>query len=80
VRASRGGLGNDDRVNSEIHSEAVIQRVWRCNWRLRLSELRDARGGHDRVDLEMHLAAEVEGTQRCTLRPCSSEFGDAIGD
>jgi len=40
--------------------EAVIERVWRCNWRPRLSELRDALGGRDRASLEMHLEAEVE--------------------
>ena len=39
---------------------AVIERVWRCNWRLRLSELRDALGGRDRVSLEVHLETEVE--------------------
>jgi hypothetical protein len=22
-----------DQVNSEIHSEAVMERVWRCTWR-----------------------------------------------
>jgi len=47
-------------VNSEMHFEAVIERVWRCNWRSRLSELRDALGSCDRVSLEMHLAGEVE--------------------
>jgi len=46
--------------NSEIHSKAVIERVWRCNWRSRLSKLTDALGGRDRVSLEMHLEAEVE--------------------
>jgi len=39
-------------VNSEIHSEAVIERVWRCTWRPRSSELRES--------LEMHLEAEIE--------------------
>jgi len=47
-------------VNSEMHFEAVIEGVWRCNWRPRLSELRDALGGRDRVSLEMHLEAEIE--------------------
>ena len=60
MRAIRGALENDDRVNSEIHSEAVIERVWRCNWRSRLSELRDALGAHDRASLEMYLEAKVE--------------------
>jgi len=46
-------------VNSEMHLEAVIERiwrctfeavikrVWRCTWRPRSSELRDALGGRD---------------------------------
>jgi hypothetical protein len=46
--------------NSEIHSEAMIERVWRCNWRSRLSELGDAQGGSDRVSLEMYWEAEIE--------------------
>jgi len=51
---------DDHRVNSEIHSEAVIERVWRCNWRPRLSELRDALGGRDQASSDMHLEAEIE--------------------
>jgi len=47
-------------VNSEMHFEAVIERVWRCNWRPRLSELRDTLGGSDRASLEMHLEAELK--------------------
>jgi hypothetical protein len=60
LRAIRGAPENDNQVNSEIHSEALIDRVWRCNWRSKLSELRDTLGGRDRVSLEMHLAAKVE--------------------
>jgi len=43
-----------------MHWEAVIERVWRCTWRARLSELTDALGGRDRVSLDMHLEAEIE--------------------
>jgi len=43
-----------------MHFEAVIERVWRCNWRPRLSELGDALGGRDRASLQMHLEAEIE--------------------
>jgi len=43
-----------------MHLEAVIERLWRCIWRLRSSELRDALGGRDCVSLEMHLEAEIE--------------------
>jgi len=51
-------------VNSEMHLEAVIERVWRCTWRLRSSELRDALGGRDRASLEMHLEAMIVRTCR----------------
>jgi len=47
-------------VNSEMHFEAVIERLWRCNWRWRLSELRDTLGGRDPASLEKHLEAEIE--------------------
>jgi len=41
----------------KIHLEAVIEAVWRCTWRTRLSECRDAPGGRDGASLEMHLQA-----------------------
>ena len=44
----------------EMHSEAVIEQIWRCNWRPRFSELRDAQGGHYRASLDMHLDAKIE--------------------
>ena len=47
-------------MNSVIHCEAVIERVWRCNWRPTLSALRAALGGRDRASLEMHWDAEAE--------------------
>ena len=47
-------------MNSEMHFEAVIERVWRCNWRPRLSELRDTLRGSDGGSLEMNLEAEIE--------------------
>jgi len=62
-----------------IYLEAVIDRVWRCTWRPRSSELRDAQGGRDRPSLEMHLKTEIEWTHWCTWRPWSSEFGHAYG-
>jgi len=79
LRAIRGAPEDDDRVNSEIHSEAVIKLVWRRNWRPRLGELRDALGGRVRASLEMHLETEIERTLRCTGRPWLSEFGLAFG-
>ena len=56
-------------MNSEMHLEAVIERVWRCTWRPGLSELRDAFGGRDRVNSEVHLEAVIERVWRCTERP-----------
>jgi len=47
-------------VNSEMHWEAAIERVWRCTWRPRLSELTDALGGHDHASLDMHLEDKME--------------------
>jgi len=40
-----------------MHFEAVIERVWRCNWRPGLSEQRDALGRHDRASLMEYLEA-----------------------
>ena len=47
-------------MNSEMHFEAVMERVWRCNWRPRLSKLKDTLRGRDRASLEKHLEAEIE--------------------
>jgi len=75
----RYSLGGYDRVNSEMHLKAVIERVWRftwrqrsswtqrCTWRPWLSKFGDAFGGRDRV------------TEGCTWRLSSSKFGDALG-
>jgi len=53
-------LRGRDRVNSEIHFEAVIKGGWRCTWRPRSSELRAAYEGRDRRSLEIHLEAEID--------------------
>jgi len=47
-------IGDRDWVNSQMHWEAVIERVWTCTWRPRSSDLRDA------------LRAVIERVQRCT--------------
>jgi hypothetical protein len=75
----RGTLPGRDRATLKMHLEAVIKRVWICNWRPRLSELKDALGGRDRPSLEMHLEAEMGWTQRYTPRPCSSDCGVELG-
>jgi len=33
LRAIWAAPENDDQVNSEIYSKAVVERVWRCTWR-----------------------------------------------
>ena len=50
-------IGDRHQVNSEIHSEAMIEHVG------------DAIKDQDRVNSEMHLEAEIERVSRCTLRP-----------
>jgi hypothetical protein len=47
-------------VNSEIQLEAMMERLWRCNWRPKLGELRDILAGRDVVSFVMHLEAEIE--------------------
>jgi hypothetical protein len=47
-------------VNSVMHLEAVIERVYRCTWRPRLSELIAALGGRDPASLEMHLEVGIK--------------------
>jgi len=66
-------------VNSRMHFEAVIERVWRCNWRPGSSELRAALGGRDLSSLEMHLKVVIDRVWRCTGRPRSRELRDALG-
>jgi len=62
-----------------IYLEAMIELVWRCTWRPRSSELRDALGGRDGLSLEIHWEAVIEQVWRCTWRPRSSELRDALG-
>jgi len=86
----RGVPGNEDGPNSDIHSEAVIKRVWRCTVRLRSSvfrctwrqwssEVGDALAGHNRVNLEMHCKAVIGWVCRCTCRLWTKEIGGVLG-
>jgi len=52
----------------KMYLEDVIERVWRCCWRLRSSELTDALADQ-----------EIEWTHRYTWWPRMSEFGHALG-
>ena len=57
-----------DRVNLEMHSEAVIERVWRYTWRPSSSEFGDSfwwpwwceLGSRNRASLEIHLEAVIQ--------------------
>jgi len=72
-------FGGRDRVNPEMHMEAIIERVWRFTGRRWLSEFRDALWGRDRASLEMQSETGIEWTHRCTGRPWLSEFRHALG-
>jgi len=41
----RAALGGRDRSSLKMHFEPKIERVWRCTWRPKSSELRAALGG-----------------------------------
>jgi len=62
-----------------MYSEVVIERVERCTWRPRSSELRDALGCRDKVSSEMRWEAVIERGWRCNWRPSLSELRDALG-
>jgi len=47
-------------VKSDIHSEAVVKHVSRCNWRLGLSKPSDTLRGRNGVSLEMQLETDIE--------------------
>jgi len=80
-------LGGRGRVNLEINSETMIERVWRCTWRPCSCEL----AGRNRESLEIHLEAVIERVWRCTWatvidrvwrctwRPWSSGIGRVLG-
>ena len=50
-----------------MHLEAVIERIWRCTWRLSSSEFGDALGGRHRASLEMHFEVVIERVWRYAL-------------
>jgi len=62
-----------------IYLKAAIELVWRCTWRPRSSELRDALGGRDRSSVEMHWEAVIEPVWRCNWRSTLIELRDALG-
>jgi hypothetical protein len=67
MRPIRVAPENNDRVNSEIHSEVVIERVGRCTCMEYSSVLGDTLSGRDRLNFEMHSENVIERVWRCTL-------------
>jgi len=63
-----------DRVNFEMHSEAVIVWVWRYTWRLWYSKFGDEIGGRNGAKLQN----VIEPVWRYTWRLWSSEYWDAL--
>jgi len=73
-------LGDGDQMNSEMHLEAGIKRIWRCTWRPRSSWLRrctrrpwsiefgDELWGCDQASLEIHLQAMINRDWRSAWR------------
>jgi len=47
-------------VNLEMHSEIIIEQVWRCTLRPCWCDL----AGHNRASLEIHLEAMIERVWR----------------
>jgi len=76
--AIRGVSEHDDRVNSEIHSEALDEPDRRCTGRPRSSVLRDAFGGLDLGSLQIDLQARIERIWWCTWRAWLSEGKDTL--
>jgi len=61
-------LGDWDRVNSEMHLQTEIERVWRCTLTPR-----------DWVNCEKHFEAVIERVGRYTWRPRSNKIGGVTG-
>jgi len=73
-RAIQSASENEDRVNSEIHSNAMIERVWRFTCRAGLNKHRDAHWDRDEASLQMHVETRIIRT----WRPSSSKCWDAL--
>jgi len=62
-------ISSHTQVDLQIHSDALIKRVWRYTGKLYSDEFGDALGGRDRAALKVHLEVVMEGVWRCTWRP-----------
>jgi hypothetical protein len=57
-------------MNSEIHSEAMVQCIGRCTWRRQSGRFGDILGGRNWVNLEMYNKAATERVWRYALGGC----------
>jgi hypothetical protein len=62
-------LEGEIELNSEMHLEAVIERVSRCIRRPRSSNSEMHLKAEIKLNTEMHMEAVVEQVWRCTWRP-----------
>jgi len=62
-------IGDPDWVNSEMHLEVMIKRVWRCTLRRWPSEFGYVLGDDYRAYSEIHWHPIIERVSRCTWRP-----------
>jgi len=79
LKAIRDMPDDGNQLKTEMHLEAVINRVWKSTYWPISRELRDALRGQYCIYLEIHFVAMKEETERCTWRPRSSKLRDALG-
>jgi len=85
--AIEGAPEDDNWVNSEIHSEAVIKQLWRCTWRTWSSNFDDGLGSCIQASLKYTFDAIIVQSCRSWTRKFSdrtwmtrsSELTDALG-
>jgi hypothetical protein len=65
----RDALGGCNQASLELHLEAEIKPVSRCNWRRRLCNSEIHLEAEIKLNSEMHLEAMLEGVQRNTGSP-----------
>jgi hypothetical protein len=79
LKAIWGGHKDDNPVNAQRHSEAMIEDRCRCKWSPQPGAFRDSLGGRKWVQCAMHLEAAIEGVWGGIWRPRSSGLREAHG-
>jgi len=80
LQSNSRGSENHTAVNSEIHSEPVIEQVWRCTSRKSSSINGDTLGVCHWVNLEMHSEIVIKRVSPCTSWPWLREPGPTLWD